>query len=210
MFGSIAIVLGLALALVGGTLFAQQQQDAIGLGGGELEGDGYAVVSDSLDWSTATYLGSPIDRATFEATGSSTGPLFLGLTTPEEAEAYFPEGGRSVDDGQRFLYTEHAGPLPRTDPRDVGIWTASAEGAGTVELEFASREQEGERVLVLMRTDGEALGPSSVTSSSAVPSLAPTALALLGGGVLVSAGGVLLVVLPLRRVRAIKRSAGDR
>lgn len=203
--GLAVLLLGLALALIGGTVLAQQQDGAIDLGAGEYHGDGYAVASAPLDWSSESYLGADIEQASFEVTAPDAAPLFLGMTTPEEAEQYLTGEERAVDEGHRFDYTEHSGTSPDVGPDAVDIWSAGEEGAGSAELSFSTAEQQGERVLLIMRTDGEELGQTTVASHGVAPAARMIAIGALSAGAVIAAGAVVLVLVAFRRVRAAKR-----
>lgn len=203
--GVIVIVLGISCALVGATVLSQQHEGSIDLGSGNYRGDGYAVVSPPLDWSEETYLGSAIERVDFELASAEAAPLFVGLTTPEKAEQYLSGQAELVDDGYRFAYTERSGEGPETAPDEADIWSVSAEGTGSITLDFSTAQQQGERVLVIMRTDGEDLGPGTVDSHGTAPGVTTIGVSLTVIGAVITMSAGMLFVVVLRRVRAAKR-----
>lgn len=196
--GGFVALIGLPLALVGGTILSH---DGVDLGEAELSVDGYAAVSESLDWREATYLGASIVRASFQVTAEDgTTPLLVALATPQQAQRIAGET-TIVEVGAEASYAEYtalAGHDPRTELS--GGWSAEATGPGEATLTFESSDQ-GERALVIMNARGEPLGDIAVTSRGEAPSVTPIAVVLLSAGIVLLLAAVPLIGLPLKRAR---------
>ena len=98
--------------------------------------------------------------------------------------------------GDRGAYTEHAGSAPAVPPGQAGIWTAQAAGPGTQALTWAVRS--GDWTVVAMNADASRTVSLQVNVAATLPALPWIAAGLLIGGVIVLAGGVLLIAVPLR------------
>jgi len=90
-------------------------------------------------------------------------------------------------------------PDPRrlSPPGRAGIWTAQAAGPGTQTLSWAVRG--GDWMVVAMNADGSRPVSKRVNVAATMPALPWIAIGLLIGGVIFLIGGVLLIVVPLRR-----------
>jgi Domain of unknown function (DUF4389) len=135
------------------------------------------------------------------AQASGTAPAFIGVA-PAGAAARYLAGvdyatvrGAAGDHG---TYTEHAGSAPAVPPGRAGIWTAHAAGSSPQTLTWAVRS--GDWMVVAMNADGSGPVAMRVNVGATLPALPWIAVGLLVGGSLFLAGGVLLIVVPLRRV----------
>lgn len=99
--------------------------------------------------------------------------------------------------GHRGTYAEHAGSAPAVPPGRAGIWTAQAAGPGTQTLSWAVRG--GDWMVVAMNADGSRPVSKRVNVAATMPALPWIPTGLLIGGVIFLIGGVLLIVVPLRR-----------
>lgn len=84
-----------------------------------------------------------------------------------------------------------------TPPGGQGFWTASASGPGTQVLTWNARP--GRWVLVMSNTNGAPGIVADVRAGARTDALLPLGLGLGGAGLLLLAGGVLLMVAALRR-----------
>jgi hypothetical protein len=131
---------------------------------------------------------------------SGTAPAFVGMA-PADAAARYLAG---VDyatvrgaAGHHGTYTEHAGSAPAVRPGQAGIWTAYASGTGPQDLTWKVRG--GDWMVVAMNADGSRPVSLQVNVAATLPALPWVAAGLLIGGIVVLIGGVLLIVVPVRR-----------
>ncbi|MCZ2839145.1 DUF4389 domain-containing protein [Modestobacter sp. VKM Ac-2985] len=89
---------------------------------------------------------------------------------------------------------------PAGDPGEVGIWAASAAGTGTQVLEWVPSD--GDWTVVVMPTDGSAGMSVDLALAATAPALPWVAGGLLATGVVLLAGGVLLIALAVHRAQA--------
>ena len=162
---------------------------------------GYAIASDTIGLhlaaGTASDLIGTVRIRVTQASGTT--PVMVGVA-PAGAAARYLAG---VDyatvrgaAGHRGTYTEHAGSAPAVPPGQAGIWTAHASGPGTQALTWKVRS--GDWVVVAMNADGSRPVSLRVNLAATLPAL-PWIARLLTGGVLFLIGGVLLIVVPVRR-----------
>jgi hypothetical protein len=163
---------------------------------------GYAISSDTValhlgNGLAADLIGTVRIRVT-PVSGAT--PAFIGIA-PAAAAARYLSG---VDyatvngaSGDRGNYTEHAGSAPAVPPGRAGIWTAQASGPGTQTLTWKVRG--GDWMVVAMNADGSRPVSLQVNVAATLPALWWIAVGLLVGGLAFLVGGILLIVLPLRR-----------
>ena len=163
---------------------------------------GYAIASDTIGLHLATGAASDlIGTVRIRVTqASGTAPAFVGIA-PAGAAARYLAG---VDyatvrgaAGHHGTYTEHAGSAPAVPPGQAGIWTAQAAGPGTQTLTWTVRS--GDWMVVAMNADGSRPVSLQVNVAATLPALPWIAAGLLIGGIVVLIGGVLLIVIPVRR-----------
>ena len=125
---------------------------------------------------------------------------FIGIA-PASAAARYLAGvdyatvnGATGDHG---TYTEHPGSAPAVPPGRAGIWTAHASGPGTQTLTWVTRS--GDWMVVAMNADGSRPVNMQVNLAATLPALPWIATGLLIGGIIFLAGGILLIVIPVRR-----------
>jgi hypothetical protein len=164
---------------------------------------GYAIASDTIglhmaNRAAADLIGTVRIRVTQV---SGTAPAFVGMA-PADAAARYLAG---VDyatvrgaAGHRGTYTDHAGSAPAVRPGQAGIWTAYAAGTGPQELTWTVRG--GDWMVIAMNADGSRPVSLQVNVAATLPALPWVAAGLLIGGIVVLIGGVLLIVIPVRRV----------
>ena len=129
-----------------------------------------------------------------------TAPAFVGIASADAADRYLA----GVDyatvrgaAGHHGTYTEHAGAAPAVPPVRAGIWTVQAAGPGTQTLTWAVRS--GDWMVIAMNADGSRPVAMTVNVAATLPALPWIAAGLLISGVIFLIGGVLLIVIPLRR-----------
>jgi len=163
---------------------------------------GYAIASDTIGLHLATGAASDLIGTVRirVSQASGTAPVFAGIA-PAGAAARYLAG---VDyatvrgaAGHHGTYTGHPGSAPAVPPGRAGIWTAHAAGPGTQTLTWAVRG--GDWMVVAMNADGSRPVSLQVNVAATLPALPWIAAGLLIGGILVLAGGVLLIVIPVQR-----------
>ena len=163
---------------------------------------GYAITSDTVSLhmgnsAASSLIGTVRIRAT--PVGGTTA-AFIGIA-PASAAARYLAGvdyatvnGATGDHG---TYTEHPGSAPAVPPGRAGIWTAHASGPGTQTLTWVTRS--GDWMVVAMNADGSRPVNMQVNLAATLPALPWIATGLLIGGIIFLAGGILLIVIPVRR-----------
>jgi hypothetical protein len=163
---------------------------------------GYAIASDTigLHLAAGTVSGLIGTVRIQVAPANGTTPAFVGIA-PAAAAARYLAG---VDyatvrgaTGHLGTYAEHGGSAPVTPPGQAGIWAAHAAGPGTQALTWAPRG--GDWTVVAMNADGSRPVSLKVSVAATLPALPWIATGLLIGGIAFLIGGVLLIVVAVRR-----------
>ena len=164
---------------------------------------GYAIASDTVslhlgNGAASGLIGTVRIRVTQV---SGTTPAFIGIAPASAAARYLAgvdyatvSGGTDRGHG---TYTEHSGSAPAVPPGRAGIWTAHAAGPGTQTLTWAVRS--GDWMVVAMNADGSRPVNMQVNVAATLPALPWIATGLLIGGIIFLVGGILLIVIPVRR-----------
>ena len=125
---------------------------------------------------------------------------FIGIAPASAAARYLAGVGYATVNGatdHHGTYIEHAGSAPTVPPGRAGIWTAHAAGPGTQTLTWAVRS--GDWMVVAMNADGSRPVNMQVNVAATLPALPWIATGLLIGGIIFLTGGILLIVIPVRR-----------
>ena len=129
-------------------------------------------------------------------------PVFVGIA-PAAAATRFLAGTSYTTVtgiGDSTHYTSHLGTDKPTTPQQAGIWAAQVSGTGPQTLTWTPRD--GNWMIVVMNRDATPSLTVRASAGATVPALPWIAAGLLGGGVLLAVGGVLLIVLAVRRTSA--------
>jgi hypothetical protein len=163
---------------------------------------GYAIASDTVSLHMGTSAASSLIgtvRIRVTPVGGTTA-AFIGIA-PASAAARYLAGvdyatvnGATGDHG---TYTEHPGSAPAVPPGRAGIWTAHASGPGTQTLTWVVRG--GDWMVVAMNADGSRPVNMQVNLAATLPWLPWVAAVLLIGGIIFLAGGIVLIVIAVRR-----------
>jgi Domain of unknown function (DUF4389) len=163
---------------------------------------GYALATESIslhaggwDW-VGQVLGTVRIRVTGEGTAK---PLFVGIA-PATAATHYLSGvpyTTVTDLGANTAAVSHPGTAAPHAPQLARIWSAQASGPGTQALTWTARE--GDWMVVVMNRGGAPGLTVRADAGVTVPALPWITAGLLAGGVLLAAGGVLLIVLPVHR-----------
>jgi len=216
VIGALLALCSLGLLGVGGVALwastTQRHGGYIGLGTWSYRSSGYAVTSSTADPYGA--IGG-LPRSLFGAvrihitSARGADPVFAGIAPAAPASRYLAKVNYDTVRGVTYhhaTYTGHSGGAPATPPARAGIWTTQVAGPGTQTLTWPDRS--GNWTAVAMNADGSRPVGVRISVAAALPSLPWIAAALLAGGILVLAAGVILIAVPARR--AASRHAEDR
>src|SRR3954451_9543481 len=166
---------------------------------------GFALTSDRVSLSTGADwvpVSSALGTARFQVTADPGTDVFIGIAPAADVAGYLDGVRRTVVDdlGSTFGTTgisQLDGSAPAGPPGDQTFWTAQASGSGAQALTW--KPTSGNWVLVVMNADASAGVRVTGTVGATVPSLVGLAWGLLIAGALITAIGVLLIVLAVRR-----------
>ena len=96
--------------------------------------------------------------------------------------------------------TAHLGTSRPAPPQSIRIWVAQASGTGTQSLTWSARS--GDWTVVVMNADTAPGLTVRANAGATVPALPWIAAGVLVVGLVIAVGGVLLIVLPVRRAQA--------
>jgi len=205
-----AVLLLVALALVVGSTIAlvwsgtQRTGGYLTSGTVRFSSGGYAVTSDRIELAgTGRELDRLLGTVRIRATSvQSDQGVFVGIAPAESVDGYLAGVAHSTvrrfEDHGRVSYHQVSGGSPATPPVGQSFWTVSAVGPGTQTVTWKARS--GTWSIVLMRPDGAPGVSVRADLGATVPALPWLAGGVLLLGVLIGAGAVLLLVIPLRRV----------
>jgi hypothetical protein len=201
-----AVLVLCSLGLFGGSgvaLWAQANRHGgyADLGTASYNVPGYAIASEQIGLHLATgAVADMVGTVRIRVTPArGTGTAFVGIAPAGAAARYLAGVDYSTvrgAAGDHGTYIEHAGSAPAVPPRQAGIWTVHAAGPGTQTLTWAVRG--GDWMVIVMNADGARPVSLQVNVAATLPALPWIAAGLLIGGVIVLAGGVLLIAVPLR------------
>jgi hypothetical protein len=163
---------------------------------------GYAIASDTVSLhmgnSAASSLIGTVRIRVTQLSGTT--PAFIGIAPAAAAARYLAGVDYATVTGatdHQGTYTEHSGSAPAVPPGRAGIWTAHAAGPGTQTLTWATRS--GDWMVVAMNADASRPVSLRVNVAATLPALPWIAAGLLIGGIIFLVGGILLIVIPVRR-----------
>lgn len=207
VFGSLAALIGGALLLGGLVLViahgAARDDDGYYTSGTErLSTQTNAITVEDLDLGSDAADLVPKDvlgRVRIRAERPGGGALFLGIGPEREVAAYLRGVARAnLDDLDPPRYSTRRGGPPRRPPSAARFWVASTEGPGRQSLDW---EVEGGRwTIVAMNADGARRVVLDADIGADVGWLLWVGIGVLVLGLLILAGGVVLIVLAARRV----------
>jgi hypothetical protein len=215
--GALLALCSLGLLAAGGTAaWADRTQGHggdIDLGTWIYRSTGYAVAGRPADmfgeaggWDVLrSLLGTVRIRV---ASSASSSPVFLGIAPARAASGYL--AGVSYDtvrgiSRDHATYAAHRGAAPATAPGQAGIWAAETTGLGRQTLSWPARD--GSWMAVAMNADGSRPVSVRIQAAAALPSLPWLTAGLLTGGGLLLAAGIILIVVPARHARRPRRDS---
>jgi hypothetical protein len=208
--GSLVALIGLVIAAGGGLGIAVHgtERDADGYFTTDperLETSRYALISDEIDLGADTP--GPVDASDLAdlrlrvEDAASAAPVFVGIGAREEVARYL--AGVAVDrvedvdlDPFRVEYRPIPGTRAPSPPAGQGFWEVSQDGPGAQTLDWDL--DEGTWTLVIMNADGSPGIATDVQAGLKVGWLLWTAIGALVVGLLILAGGIVMIVMGAR------------
>ena len=220
VIGALGALIGLGFVGAGGAaIWAHStQRDAAGFYTSptdHLSTAGYAITAEAdftnqpkgRDWVLAHF----VDTVRIQATSSTGAPVFVGIAPTTQVNLFL--AGVAHEDVTSLSFgplTTHTQAVPGTRPAGVpgawGHWAASISGSGTQTLTWDTRS--GQWSAVVMNADSSPGVAIAVKAAAKTGLLLPIGLGLGGFGVLLLAGGSLLMVFGLRRPKAEQLEGG--
>jgi Domain of unknown function (DUF4389) len=214
VIGSVLVLVSAGLLAGGGAVVwagqSQRQDGYLTSATGSYSTRGYALTSETVslqtggsDW-ISRVIGTVRIRVT--ATGGAR-PVFVGIAPAAAAGRYLAGVSYTTvtDFGTPARTTAHLGTGTPAPPQSAGIWAARAAGPGTQVLTWTPRA--GDWTVVVLNRDTAPGVAVRADAGATFPALPWVAAGLLAGGVLLGAAGVLLIVVPVRRVSVGSRAA---
>ena len=123
-------------------------------------------------------------------------PVFAGVGPERDVKAYLAGVEHTVledIDSSPFSanHVKHGGARVPGPPSEQDFWAASTEGSGPQTLRWTP--EDGDWAVVVMNADGSAGVAADVSAGAEISFLGPLGWSLLGGGVLLLAGGAFLI-----------------
>ena len=185
----------------------QRQAGDLTTGATTLSTGGYALASDaiSLPSQTSGAFAALVGKVRIRATAPDPAkPIFIGIA-PAAAVARYLTGvpyttvsgfGARTD----LRVTSHPGTATPLPPASLPIWTTRAAGTGTRSISWTPRS--GDWTVVVMNPGATRGVTARADVGATVPGLGWIVAGLLAGGLLLVVVGVVLIVVPVRRVSA--------
>ena len=210
MIGSVLTLVSVGLLTGGGALLwagqTQRQDGYLTSATTTYSTRGYALVTKSigLHSGSGNWAGSVVGKVRIRITAPGTArPVFLGIA-PAAAAARYLSGVAYTTvtgfGGNTRTTSSHPGTATPAAPQQARIWAVQVSGPGTQALTWTARD--GDWMVVAMNRDAAPGLTVRADVGVTLPALPWIVAGLLAGGVLLAAGGVLLIVLPVRRASA--------
>jgi hypothetical protein len=219
VIGAVLVLCSLGLLGGGGVaLWAQttQRHDGyVDLGTATYRTGGYAIASDAVElhfangtWDAVTALVGTVRIRISAADGAT--PVFIGIAPAPAAARYLSGVSYATVTGiphDSPVYVGHSGGAPAVPPGQAGIWAARAVGPDPQTLTWTAKS--GNWMVVVMNANGSRPVGVRVNAAATLPALPWLAAGLLIGGLMILAGGTVLIAIPLgrasRRDRTIRQ-----
>ncbi len=212
--GAIAAALAVAVLASGGlALWADGQKDEAGFistdahrfsssGTAALVSENMDVDLDGAEWLVDHDQFGNVRLAV--SSESSSKPVFVGIGRTDDVREYLRDVSHRVVEDVSYSpfdadYTTKHGDRRPAPPANLGIWTESAVGTGEQTLRW--NVEDGDWSIVVMNADGSPGVEADVAAGAKIPWLDDLGYGLLGGGALLGAGAVALLIAGLRRPR---------
>jgi hypothetical protein len=209
VIGSVLALASVGLLTGGGALLwaqSQRQDGYLTSATTTYSTNGYALATTSihLDAGNGNWVGQVLGTVRIQVTAPGTArPVFVGIAPASAASRFLagvPYSTVTGLGGNSGTTTSHLGTATPPAPQQATIWAAQVSGSGRQTLSWAARN--GDWMVVVMNRDAAPGLTVRANAGATIPALPWIAAGLLTGGVLLAAGGVLLIVLPVRRASA--------
>jgi len=161
------------------------------------------VASDTVDlhWGGGWYSPrSLLGTIRIRAESTAGVPVFIGIAPSWAASRYLSDVAHATVSGpagSTDWYAEQGGTAPAAPPARAVTWVAYAAGPGTQTVVWPVRS--GNWTVVAMNADGSRPVRVHVDVGATLPALPWIVAGLLTAGVVALAGGIVLLVIPIRR-----------
>ncbi|MGZ4604413.1 MAG: DUF4389 domain-containing protein, partial [Kineosporiaceae bacterium] len=202
--GLLAVVVGIGLAaLGGGGLWLESRRDAAGFITTDtrvLASTTPAITAEDIDlrlgngtegWVSSDRFGTLRIRAT----GEGGSPVFIGVAPQAALDTWLATAAHDQITNIAFgtvTYLRQGGQPSVASPTQQTFWSSSVSGSGPQELRWPV--QSGRWGIVLARPDGSAGVQATADVGASVPNLQGLSVGLLVAGLMLLAGGAVLVV----------------
>jgi Domain of unknown function (DUF4389) len=168
---------------------------------------GYALASGAINLPSQTSgeFASLVGTIRIRATAPNPArPIFIGIAPAAAVSRYLSGVPYTTvpgfQSGAARRTTSHLGTAAPVPPAGLAIWTAQASGTGTRSIIWTPRS--GNWTVVVMNPDASRGVTARTDVGATIPGLPWIVTGLLVGGLLLAVGGILLIVVPVRRVSA--------
>jgi hypothetical protein len=216
VIGAFLVLIGLAVMVPGAVLLGaygtlRDESGFVQTSERVVSTSGYALVSPDAefdmgagDWQWVPTGGQAAVRIEASSTGSE--PIFIGIGPSDKVEAYMAAVAHDevVDYGWEsgVEYNHFEGGAPSSPPGAQTFWVARAEGEGAQSAEWTI--EGGDWTAVVMNADGSTPVSANLSLGARFDILVPIGIAMTVVGVILLAGGIVLIVLgALRRKPAV-------
>jgi hypothetical protein len=164
---------------------------------------GYAVASDTVDlhWGSGWYSArSLLGTIRIRADSTAGVPVFIGIASSGAASRYLSNVAHAIVSGpagSTGWYAEQGGAAPAAPLARAVTWVGYAAGPGTQTVVWPVRS--GNWTVVVMNADGSRPVSVHVDVGATLPALPWIEASLLAAGAVALAGGIVLLVIPIRR-----------
>jgi hypothetical protein len=137
------------------------------------------------------------------------GPVFVGIGTADAVDGYLGGVERAVlhSIGSSTSYDVVGASAPGALPGGQDVWVASSEGSGTRTLEWVPRQ--GTWTIVVMNADGTRGIQVRADMGATIPDLLWISLVVLAVGVVLLAGALAMIVIPVQRASRSGRGSAS-
>jgi hypothetical protein len=171
----------------------------------DLSTNTYALTSTEIDLSARPadwFPSSSLATVRLEAESAGAGPVFVGIGPEDQVDAYLSGVGQAEVtriglDPDNVTYRTIEGGAPAGPPSAEDFWVASAEGSGSQVLTWDL--ESGEWTVVIMNADSSPVVTVDVSAGARIGILAPIAVGMLIGGVILGAAAAALLVFAVRK-----------
>lgn len=202
VLGSLLALVSLGLLAAGGTALwgdqTQRENGYLSTNSAVFTTSGYALASNNINlYGVGRSLLGDV-RIRLSSTDGA--PIFAGIAPANQVNSYLGSVQyATLDDftNNHSAVTNHSGAAPATVPATSTIWSTKTSGPGTQTLTW--KVQDGNWTIVAMNADGSRGVSLRADVGVTVPWLIWAATGLLIAGAVLLIGGIVLIVVSIRR-----------